>query len=285
MDIVFRGIVEVAFLTGGIMVVLRILLHRHEKHRSQAAFMFTAGVVNDAVFCSFHQAVQGGKLANYYDADLFHSDPDNVGMVLRWFKEKLGEHCRSVGGIDRLIFLENEDGPVGTLTLKDLLTWETKIPSAIIRSSRKGPTLRIKVLKDELRKKPQAGYRAQDKPFVTDNQPEHVVVINSVVTTGTTVINAVDVVEKSGGKVDGIFVLYSRSERYETKGGEKLSGAERVERELNIPVVAMIRAEDLLKGWETVEELTEAAKEQITESAKKKGIIPDDTPEVLTEAR
>lgn len=268
MNPIFQGLLEFLFLSMGVGLLILLFLYLNEK----ATIRIMATAIDDALYCSSHQAVQGGILKSYFDSDIYLGQPDNVGIVLSWFKERIREHQKSMGKIDRLVFLDNEDGPVGTLTLKDLLSWETKIPSAVLRRGRKGgATLRIKLHKDELSLKPEIGYRATEKPFVNNGRKDHVIIINSVITTGTTVLSAIDLVEnEGGGKVEAVFVLYSRAEKYMTGSGKELTGEDKIQQERSIPVVAMIRAEKLVETTRHVDRLKK--------KASKKGITLDDAP-------
>ena len=160
-------------------------------------------VQNIGLHFSRYESVYAGPLQDFFDADLFLGDPKHLDRVVRWFKEEL-ETQRELGiTIDRLAFIEKREGPVGALTLKDLLSHETGVPVAILRPRRRGPAPRIK------------GLSRDSQPlsrFDEGGVQEHVAILSDTGTTGTTILEAVDMVEKAGGKVDVAFVLYDRAE-------------------------------------------------------------------------
>jgi orotate phosphoribosyltransferase len=156
-----------------------------------------------ALKSSEYEAVHAGRIPDYFDADLFLCDPKQIEGVVRWFKEEL-ERQRELGvTIDRLAFIEKREGPVGALTLKDLLSLETRVPTAILRPRRKGPAPRIKGL---------SWNRQPLIRFDRDGRSERVAIVSDVGTTGTTILEAVDMVEAAGGRVEVALVLYDRTE-------------------------------------------------------------------------
>ncbi len=227
--------------------------------------------IDYALWCSPHQAVHGGKLSDYFDADLFLSDPKNIDLVLRWFVPELESRRKAVGRIDRLVFVEKEEGPVGALTLKDICTWKTRIPSAVVRPSRRGPAMRVKTLHDELWLRPTANYKAKKLPFEANFGPERVILVSDVSTTGTTIINAVKRIKKSGGEVDAAFVLYDRQDKSKAKNGSMLTAEERLAEDFGVKLVAMVRANEMRQEI--------AADSSLCKRASEKGIAIKDAEE------
>ncbi len=191
------------------------------------------GVVSSGVWCSQHQTVHAERTPDYFDADLFLSNPREIGIAMSWFKEELDNQEREGGAIDRLIFIERHDeGPVGAITLKDLLSWETSLPTAIVRPARKGPALRVKCVETDA-----VGggiYRPKTKFRGDDGSPEHVILVSDVATTGKTLLEAAGMIKECGGVVDASFVLYDRME-----------GAEDALKEYGIRLSAMLDANEL----------------------------------------
>jgi hypothetical protein len=216
-------------------------------------------VVNFGLWASNHQTVHAGNADNYFDSDLFLGRPQNIGVTVNWFRNEIQKQRRISGKIDRLVFIEKEEGPVGAVTLKDLFSWETKIPGAVVRPRRKGPALKIKLVHDKASALPN-NYEAIGQSFRSENAAEHVVLVSDVATTGTTILKAADLIEHAGGRVDAAFVLYDREETglANKKGIEKLQ-------ERNIRLVAMLKASGMKKAIRHTK--------QIREVAEKKGVM------------
>lgn len=160
---------------------------------------------------SVHHTVWNGLKPDYFDTDLFLSKPQNIGAVVDWFQD-VSEQERAQGvAIDRLAFIEKTEGPVGALTLRDLLSWRTGISSVILRPRRRGPAYKFKFLRQGPQgEEPPADSKAS---FCSRGQPEQILLVSDVITTGTTIKNAISMIEKGGGSVVGVAVLYDREER------------------------------------------------------------------------
>src|SRR5438132_2635900 len=167
-------------------VTAALLLFLYFRYRAQTNMM--VAVVRSGVWCSTHPKVHSGVTRYYFDSDLFLSEPANLGVVLQWFKEEL-QHERTISGpIDRLAFIEKQEGPVGAITLKDLLSWHTKTASAVVRPGRKGPALRIKFVHDGLTRlaKGGEGHVRGGRVFCRGGSTERIVLVSDVDTTGAT---------------------------------------------------------------------------------------------------
>jgi hypothetical protein len=206
--------------------------------------------VRYGLWSSNHQTVHAGSTGQYFDADLFLGQPKNIGTTLIWFKEELQRQIKLSGKIDRLAFIEKEEGPVGALTLKDLLSWETKVPAAIVRPGRKGPALRIKVVHESDALEPRKDYKQISQSLKTNGEGERVVLVSDVTTTGTTILDAVKLIEDAGGQVEAAFVLYDRGDKVPVE--DRIVTAESRLRDLNIRLVAMFKSDQLGNNTATV---------------------------------
>ena len=205
-------------------------------YKSREVYRRGLYVATFGIFCSKHQTVNAESTPDYFDADLFLSTPKDIGVVMSWFKDELDNQQRDYGEIDRLAFVERHDeGPVGAITLKDLLSWEVQLPTVILRPARKGPALRMKCVETETTTAGSKLYRCKTAFKTVTGTQEHIVLVSDVATTGTTILDAVQVIEEFGGIVDASFVLYDRME-----------GAEAALQARGIRLVAMLKADKLV---------------------------------------
>ncbi len=77
-----------------------------------------------------------------------------------------------------------------------------------------------------------------------------VLILDDVITAGTAIREAVDIIEAAGGTPAGIIIALDRQER----GAEVLSAVQEVEQQYSIPVASIIRLDDLIEHLETSEE-------------------------------
>jgi hypothetical protein len=224
-------------------ISVALLLFLYFRHRAQDDTMIA--VLRFGVWCSTHPKIHSGEARDYFDSDLFLSEPKNIGVVLQWFKEELQQE-RASGQIDRLAFIEKQEGPVGAVTLKDLLSWHTKTASAVVRPRRKGPALRVKFVHDGLTglAKDRDGLAESRKGFFRRGSAEKIVLVSDVATTGTTILEAVDLIEKAGGCVKAAFVLYDRQERSAGPDGRSITAEERL-RLRGIRLASMVKSHEL----------------------------------------
>lgn len=74
------------------------------------------------------------------------------------------------------------------------------------------------------------------------------VIIDDVITAGTALREAVDIIEKEGGIVAGVLVLMDRQERVKEDDPEKKSAIQTAEEALggNVPIVPLLRFQDII---------------------------------------
>lgn len=215
-------------------------------------------VIKFGLWASTHQTVHAGNAEDYFDADLFLGQPKNIGLTIDWFKEEVQKQKRLSGRIDRLVFVEKDEGPVGALTLKDLLSWESKIPSAVVRPRRKGPAMKIKLIHPDAKSTSGTGYESIRQNFRANGDPERIVLVSDVATTGTTILHAVDLISSAGGRVDAAFVLYDREERIPHQGST-ISATEKLQKH-SVRLAAMLKANQMKVAIEKSKEIKEAAR-------------------------
>jgi hypothetical protein len=214
-----------------------------QRKREQAT---VSGFRKYGLWRSTHPLVHAGNAKDYFDSDLYLGDLSNVRGVVEWFKEELDRQRTLSGRIDRLTFIEKDSGgPVGALTLKDLLSLETKVPSAIVRLGRKGPALKIKMVHPHLASSSPGDFTTIEPKFRVNGEPEHVVIVSDVATTGTTILDTANRITEAGGQVEAAFVLYDREEG---SGSNGVITAEEKLRQNKIRLVSMIRASEMANG-------------------------------------
>ena len=81
---------------------------------------------------------------------------------------------------------------------------------------------------------------------------KRVLVVDDVMTAGTAVREAVEIVKNAGGSVVGVVVMLDRQERV---GEGEVSAVQSVARELGVPVVAILTLEDIIGGVDGEEKL------------------------------
>jgi len=77
-----------------------------------------------------------------------------------------------------------------------------------------------------------------------------VLILDDVITAGTAIRQAIDIIRTAGGEPAGIIIALDRQER----GEHELSAVQEVEKRFNIPVASIIRLDDLIEHLETSEE-------------------------------
>lgn len=86
-----------------------------------------------------------------------------------------------------------------------------------------------------------------------DLRGKRVVIVDDVITAGTAIREAVEIIKVAGGELVGIVVALDRQEKVVVKEGERdsgLSAIQEVRRELGIEVVAILTLADLIVGVE-----------------------------------
>ncbi len=77
-----------------------------------------------------------------------------------------------------------------------------------------------------------------------------VLILDDVITAGTAVRDAIDIIQQAGGKPAGILIALDRQER----GTGELSAVQEVQQAFEIPVVSILQLDDLIDHLETSEE-------------------------------
>jgi len=77
-----------------------------------------------------------------------------------------------------------------------------------------------------------------------------VLILDDVITAGTAIREAIDIIGTAGGEPAGIIIALDRQER----GEHELSAVQEVEKRFDIPVASIIRLDDLIEHLETSEE-------------------------------
>jgi len=89
--------------------------------------------------------------------------------------------------------------------------------------------------------------------IVGNDVSQQVMIIDDVITAGTAIREAVDIIEAAGGKVSGVLLALDRQE----KGQGKLSAVQEVEQQLNVPIFSIIQLSDLISHLEQAPEASE----------------------------
>ncbi len=77
-----------------------------------------------------------------------------------------------------------------------------------------------------------------------------VLILDDVMTAGTAIREAIDIIRKAGGEPAGIIIALDRQEQ----GEHELSAVQEVEKRYNIPVASILKLDDLIEHLETSEE-------------------------------
>jgi len=77
-----------------------------------------------------------------------------------------------------------------------------------------------------------------------------VLILDDVITAGTAIRGAIDIIQRAGGKPAGILIALDRQER----GTGELSAVQEVQQHFGIPVVSILQLDDLIDHLETSEE-------------------------------
>ncbi len=156
----------------------------------------------------------GTETKEYFDADAYLGVPENIRATAGWLKAELRRIQADHGRIQRLVFIEKRGGPVGSLTLKDLLSSLTGIPAIIVRLGIEFPNPLFKVVGNSI-----------DKNTVEIIEPgENLVIISDVLTTGSTILEAKDILEGCHANVLHSIVLYDRAKDVDRKSFKETMG-------------------------------------------------------------
>lgn len=167
-------------------------MSNQENMRNRNEDIFAANrVITEENFTLFRS---GGKGADYVDIDTILSDVsgrknflDNITDVIK-NDIQLNQH-------DIIAFLDKADGPVGLLPYATAIADEINIPVIIVRLN---PRIRHKSVKIK-GIRPEIGLEGKS-----------VLLLDDVVTTGSTQKNAIDLIEQRDANVQSLLSVYSR---------------------------------------------------------------------------
>lgn len=133
--------------------------------------------------------VGGGESSVYYDLDKALANPSSAPGIAASYEEMVDDLAREAAPIHKLAFIDKSRGPVGAITLKDLLVKRTGLPAIIVRPRRRLIAATVKG---------------------SATRGERVIVVSDVATSGGTVLEAVDKLERHGLSVAGVVVFLAR---------------------------------------------------------------------------
>lgn len=159
----------------------------------------------------------GGRSNFYIDIDYILSDVLNVKRIMNEFVLKIQELQNMGIHFDRLAFIEKDSGPVGALTLKDLLIVQTGIPALIVRVQR-----RI--------------WSAAIKGYPPLQRGEKVLIISDIATSGAAIRKAAQIIWNFQAKAPHALVFFDREQ-----------GAENNLRNFDINLHSILRRSDVIE--------------------------------------
>lgn len=125
---------------------------------------------------SQYQYTSGERASEFFDLDTMVAVPEGAGLAIGWYCDQIGRLRKELpGGIDKLVFIEKDSGPVGAITLAGAIVERTGIPSLIIR-----PRRRILA----------ASFKAPFRPWALRND-DTLVVVSDVATSGRGIRSAI----------------------------------------------------------------------------------------------
>lgn len=159
-------------------------------------------------FCLFHAGERGD---DYFDIDRLTCNPSIQKNLIDRFKEKIdaleGEGMR----YDKIAFIDKEMGPTGAIVLASALSQILEKEIIILRLQK---NLRFDHVKVKGWIKTRGEYPLKPN--------ESVLLIDDVITTGTTQKKAIELVERFGAEVTGIVCAFvRRNEAIDNIRGEK----------------------------------------------------------------
>lgn len=154
---------------------------------------------------SIYATVNTKDTKDYFNADAFLGAPESIGGVTAWFTSKINALQKSHGKFDRIAFLEKREGPVGVLSLKDMISASTGIPAIIVRVGMDYTHPLLKIVGKS------AIHHESSKVLKKD---EKVLVISDVLTTGGTVLEAIGILRDCGVDIKESLFLFDREEQF-----------------------------------------------------------------------
>lgn len=173
-----------------------------------------------AVNQSEHALASGTKSNYFFDIDRLLSDPESVQIVSDHYADMINEMQSKGKVIHKLAFIEKSVGTIGVLPLMSFIISKVKIPGLVVRFRKDFQIGQIK-----------SGYGQELK------EKERVAIISDVLTGGTGIIKAMNII--SGYKAITAYagVIYDRGQ------GAK----EKIEKKYGIEVKSIIDSEELLR--------------------------------------
>src|SRR6266849_4925029 len=119
-------------LVGSLVALLVGVLFLLREYNKERGLLIT--LASEVVRKSTHELVHaGGETTYYFDTDVLLGRPASIAVITDWLVRVVEDTRRVYGPLDRLCFVEKREGPVGALTLKDLLSLQTGIPAITVR--------------------------------------------------------------------------------------------------------------------------------------------------------
>lgn len=143
------------------------------------------------------RGVEHGITDFFFDIDLSIIDPLMLKPIVDWYIAIIKKIKNELGRIDRIVFIEKDSGPVGSILLAGILIDKVKIPGLIVRLRRR---LSLNSLKG--------------REVERGNQ---VILISDVLTSGGGIENAINNLRSHGVNVQAAVVLVSRRDSREIK--------------------------------------------------------------------
>jgi len=252
----FRDIALFAFA-----LVIAFVVYVYYRFRAHRNTLY--GIVADGISCSTHQTVYADDAEDYFDYDLCVSKPKNIPAIERWLRAEIQRERSTRGQINRLAFVEKEGGPVGAISLKELISLRTGIPSLILRPGRKGPAPRIKFSHDSLYRSISRTGSSPTSRHILEGAAgrESVVLISDVATTGQTLLECVSMIEKAGGKVTAALVIYDRQELSASENGAVATVKDKLANR-GIRLISMLTSDELRRAINDDPRIRSIAKER-----------------------
>ncbi len=154
---------------------------------------------------SIYAPMHKEDIQDYFNADAFLGTPESIDGVTAWFTSRINTLQESHGKFDRVAFIEKKEGPVGVLSLKDMISASTGIPAIIVRVGLDYTHPQLKIVGKS------AIHHESSEILKKD---EKVLVISDVLTTGGTVLEAVGILRECGVDIKESLVLFDREEQF-----------------------------------------------------------------------
>ena len=149
----------------------------------------TESLVYPGISKSHWFTVGGTESKFYYDIDKGASSLEGIQRISNWYVDNIKE-LKKKKKIDGLAFIEREDGPIGAITKKDLISFMTNISSFVVRPKRRIKASAIK--------------------GAENIQGKDIVVISDVATTGYSVEKVIDIIQTCNARVVAAITILNR---------------------------------------------------------------------------